>query len=116
MELGRQTGGIDTPADNDYTPTFRVQPPTPATYDVLVGRDTIALTPIEGHFTTTPHTDTPKNTGNQDPGRKPNKNNLDPKDTGYPSQHTENKHLSLTTHIHTPPPPEHRIGLFFNKP
>ena len=27
-----------------------------STYGVLVGRETIALTPIEGHFTATPHT------------------------------------------------------------
>jgi hypothetical protein len=31
-----------------------------ATYGVLVGRETIALTPVEGYFTATPHTDTPK--------------------------------------------------------
>ena len=52
--LRQQTGDIDTPAENDYTPTFHIQPPTPATYGVLVGRETIALTPVEGHFTTTP--------------------------------------------------------------
>jgi hypothetical protein len=34
--------------------------PTPTNYGVLVGKDTIALTQIEGHFTATPHTDTPK--------------------------------------------------------
>jgi len=56
----QQTGGIDTPAENDYTPTFRVQPPTPANYGVLVGRETIALTPIEKYAATTPHIDTPK--------------------------------------------------------
>jgi len=58
--LRQQTGDIDTPAENDYTPTFHIQPPTPATYGVLVGRESIALTPLEGHFTATPHTDTPK--------------------------------------------------------
>jgi hypothetical protein len=54
--LRQQTGDIDTPAENDYAPTFHIQPPTPASYGVLVGRETIALTPIEGHFTATPHT------------------------------------------------------------
>ena len=58
--LRQQTGDIDTPAENDYAPTFHIQPPTPATYGVLVGRESIALTPLEGHFTATPHTDTPK--------------------------------------------------------
>ena len=51
-----QTGGIDTPAENDYAQTFRRQPPTPTNYGVLVGRETRALTLIEGHFTATPHT------------------------------------------------------------
>ena len=58
--LRQKTGGIDTPAENDYTPNFRVQPPTPANYGVLVGRETIALTPIEKYAATTPHIDTPK--------------------------------------------------------
>ena len=31
-----------------------------ATYDVLVGRETITLTQLEGYATATPHTDTPK--------------------------------------------------------
>ena len=56
----QQTGGIDTPAENDYTPTFRVQPPTPANYGVLVGRETIVFTPIEKYAATSPHIDTPK--------------------------------------------------------
>ncbi len=56
MELGRQTGGIDTPAENAFASTFHVQTPTPTNYGVLVGRETIALAPIEGHFTQTPHT------------------------------------------------------------
>jgi hypothetical protein len=58
--LRQQTGDIDTPAEKDYAPTFRLQPPTPANYGVLVGRETIALTPIEGYATTTPHIDTPR--------------------------------------------------------
>jgi hypothetical protein len=33
-----------------------IQTPTPANYGVQIGRETIALTPIEGHFTATPHT------------------------------------------------------------
>jgi hypothetical protein len=58
--LRQQTGDIDTPAKHDYAPTFHIQSQTPASYGVLVGRETIALTLIEGHFTETPHTDTPK--------------------------------------------------------
>jgi hypothetical protein len=58
--LRQQTGDIDTLAENDYALTFHIQPLTPASHGVLVGRETIALTPIEGHFTATPHTDTPK--------------------------------------------------------
>ena len=53
-------GAIGKSAENDYTPTFRVQPLTPATCSVLVGKETIAVTPIERYATTTPHIDTPK--------------------------------------------------------
>jgi hypothetical protein len=53
-------GDFGTSAENDYTPTFRVQPLTPANYGVLVGRETIALTPMEKYAAATPHIDTPK--------------------------------------------------------
>ena len=53
-------GAIGKSAENDYTPTFRVQPLTPANYGVLVGRETIALTPMEKYAAATPHIDTPK--------------------------------------------------------
>ena len=56
VELRRQMGDIDTSAENAFTSTFHVQTPTTTNYGVLVGRETIALTPIEGHFTATPQT------------------------------------------------------------
>jgi hypothetical protein len=43
-------------AENALTSSVHVQTPTPTHYGVLVGRETVALTLIEGHFTTTPHT------------------------------------------------------------
>ena len=43
-------------AENAFASTCHTQTPTPTNYGVLVGRETIALTPIEGHFTATPHT------------------------------------------------------------
>ena len=57
-----------------------------ATYGVLVGRETIALTPVEGYFTATPHTDTPKKYKKPKSGSDKKQNLLDPtKDAGYPS-------------------------------
>ena len=83
--LRQQTGDIDTPAEKDYAPTFRLQPPTPANYGVLVGRETIALTPIEKDAATTPHIDTPKKYKKPKSGSDKNKRILDPKATGYPN-------------------------------
>jgi hypothetical protein len=75
----QQTGDIEIPAENDYAPNFRIQPPTPPTYGVLVGRETIALTPIEGHFTATPHTDTPKKYRKPKSGSKTKQKQFRPK-------------------------------------
>jgi len=50
-----------------------------ATYDVLVGRETITLTQLEGYATATPHTDTPKKYKKPKSGSDKKQKNTGPK-------------------------------------
>jgi hypothetical protein len=72
-----------------------------------VGKETIALMTEEESSITpkTPSWIDQRNTRNQDQDQIRNKNKLDPKDTGYPSHHKRNTHLSLSLTIYIPPPP-----------
>jgi len=57
IQEGSETYAVTSQPGTSYTFDPGIET---ATCGVLVGRETLALTPIEGHFTATPHTNTPK--------------------------------------------------------